>query len=215
TETPSVSQAGPESERAAGTNGRDAVDRRHGKQYDEHHVGERRRGSAAGCAGRLWGRDLAAGRGRSAERAGGQQYGFGPGRGADDLSAAELRTGSGGLMITSEGHTLPLHDAATLGGPALTMTKDSHVVTADKMFAAGDVRANENVELTSLPTLFVREHNFWAAKIAAANPALTDEQVYQQARSIVIGEIESITYNQWLPAVLGPGAVKAYRGYDA
>ena len=96
-------------------------------------------------------------------------------------------------MKTSSGNMLPLNDEATLGTcNTLPMANDAHVFPDNQLFAAGDVRANENIELTSLQTLFVREHNYWAAKIAVANPSLTDEQVFQQARSIVIGEIESI-----------------------
>src|SRR5207247_3554641 len=132
----------------------------------------------------------------------------------DSTTAAELRTMSGGLLKTSDGNMLPLNDLTTLGGPALSMANDAHIVPSDQLFAAGDVRANENIELTSLQTLFVREHNLWAGKIAAANPTLTDEQVYQQARAIVIAEIQSITYNQWLPSLLGNRAISQYRGYD-
>jgi hypothetical protein len=134
--------------------------------------------------------------------------------GSDTQTAKELRTMSGGLMKTSTGNMLPLNDTATLGGPPLNMANDAHIFPDNELFAAGDVRANENIELTALQTLFVREHNSWAAKIAAANPSLTDEQIYQKARSIVIAEIESITFNQWLPAILGPGAVSAYHGYN-
>src|SRR4029078_8951704 len=57
--------------------------------------------------------------------------------------------------------------------------------------------------------------SFWEANSGAGNHKLTDDEVFQQARPIVIGEIESITYNQWLPAVLGFGATKPYRRYDA
>jgi len=135
--------------------------------------------------------------------------------GSDATTAKTLRTLSGGLMKTSEGNLLPLNDVATLGaGNTLGMANDAHIVSSDKLFAAGDVRANENVELTSLQTLFVREHNYWAAKIAAGDATLTDEQIYQKARAIVIGEIESITYNQWLPAILGR-SVAPYKGYNA
>jgi len=77
------------------------------------------------------------------------------------------------------------------------------------------VRANENIELTSMHVLWVREHNYWADRIAARNTKLTDDQIYQQARSIVIAEIQAITFNEWLPTVLGSGAVDRYEGYDA
>ena len=62
---------------------------------------------------------------------------------------------------------------------------------------------NENVELTAMQTLFMREHNYQAAKLQAEHPEWTDEQLYQGARQIVIAEIQSITYNEFLPALLG------------
>jgi hypothetical protein len=125
--------------------------------------------------------------------------------GSDATRAAALRTMSGGLMKTSDGNMLPWNtmglDNATLGGPA------------SSYYAAGDVRANENVELTSLQTLFVREHNRRAGQIAAAHPTWSDEQIYQAARRLVIAEIQKITYEEFLPALLGKGAIKAYSGY--
>jgi hypothetical protein len=81
------------------------------------------------------------------------------------------------------------------------------------LFAAGDVRANENIELTSLQTLFVREHNYWARRFAAANPHASDEQIFQMARSRVIAEIQSITYNEWLPAILGSNGLPQCSGF--
>jgi hypothetical protein len=113
--------------------------------------------------------------------------------GSDPTRAAALRTFSGGHLATSASNLLPyntsgLNNANATGAP-----------TGD-LFVSGDVRTNENVVLTSLVTLFVREHNYWADKLHAANPTWTDEQLYQQARAIVIGEIQQITYTQWLPA---------------
>lgn len=115
--------------------------------------------------------------------------------GSDAATAASLRTFEGGKLKTSDGDLLPLD--------------------ANGSFQAGDVRANENPELTSLHTLFVREHNRIAGEIAAANPGLDDESIYQQARGLVIAEIQVITYRQWLPDLLGPGALTPYRGYNA
>ncbi|MFT3788008.1 MAG: peroxidase family protein [Tepidisphaeraceae bacterium] len=125
--------------------------------------------------------------------------------GSDKTRADALRTFARGLLKTSAGNMLPYNTAglsnATLGGPA------------SSYYLAGDVRANENVELTSLQTLFVREHNRIATDIAKRNPSLTDEQIYQQARKIVGGEIQAITYNEYLPALLGAGAIASYSGY--
>ncbi len=134
--------------------------------------------------------------------------------GSDAATAAALRTFQGGLLKTSPGNMLPYNSTQYLPNGTLPMANDAHLVPEDALYAAGDVRANENVELTSLQTLFVREHNFWASKIAQSQRGLSDEQIFQAARKIVIAEVQSITYNQWLPSLLGPGAVGRYQGYD-
>jgi hypothetical protein len=132
--------------------------------------------------------------------------------GSDAAKATALRTLSGGKLKSSDGNLLPINNAATFPDGTLDMAA---LGPNDTVFAAGDVRANENVELLSLQTLFMREHNLQADRIAEQNPGLTDEQIYQQARAIVIGEIQAITYKQWLPDILGPSAIKPYRGYRA
>lgn len=114
--------------------------------------------------------------------------------GSDAATAASLRTFTGGKLKTSDNNLLPIDSTGA--------------------FIAGDVRANENPELTSLQTLFMREHNRLATQIAATTPGLTDEQIYQQARRLVIGEIENITFNEFLPTLLGQNAVSAYKGYN-
>lgn len=83
------------------------------------------------------------------------------------------------------------------------------------LFVAGDTRANEQVGLISIHTLFVREHNRLAGEIAAANPGLSSDEVYERARRIVGAQTQAITYNEFLPALLGDGYVPSYTGYDA
>jgi hypothetical protein len=129
--------------------------------------------------------------------------------GSDSARALALRTMSGGLMKTSAGNMLPFN---TLG---LENKNDAHQVPDTQMFLAGDVRANENPGLTSLQTLFVREHNRLATALATATPALTDEQLYQKARRTVIAELQWIVYNEYLPALLGTTAMPAYKGYKS
>jgi len=87
-------------------------------------------------------------------------------------------------------------------------------VPDSSLFLAGDVRANENIELTALQTVFMREHNRIASNLASKNPTWTDEQIYQAARRIVIGEVQAITYNEFLPALLGAKALRPYCGYN-
>ena len=129
--------------------------------------------------------------------------------GSDATRAAALRTFSGGKLSTSDGNLLPSNTAG------LANANDTHQTPDNQLFLAGDVRANENVELTSLHVLFVREHNRIADDIARRNPTLSDEAIYQQARLHVISKIQAITYNEFLPALLGPDAIKQYRGYNA
>jgi hypothetical protein len=78
-----------------------------------------------------------------------------------------------------------------------------------KGVVAGDVRANENLALTAVHTLFLREHN----RIVDALPArLSDDQKFQIARRVVGAEEQRITYDEFLPA-LGV-RLPPYRGYD-
>jgi hypothetical protein len=134
--------------------------------------------------------------------------------GSDATRAAALREFVGGRLRTSTGNLLPFN---TTG---LANANDAHVVADDQLFLAGDVRANENPELIALQTLFVREHNRIAMEAAAKHPTWTDEQLYQHARRMVISEIQEITYNEFLPAILGVNtpatvALQSYRGYRA
>ena len=76
------------------------------------------------------------------------------------------------------------------------------------------MRANENVELSAIHALFVREHNQIASAIAANSQGLSDEKIFQRARRIVVAELQAITYNEFLPALLGPNALRPYTGYD-
>ena len=122
------------------------------------------------------------------------------------MRAAALRTNDGtGRLLVSEGDLLPFNTPGlpNAGG------------TGPELFLAGDVRANEQVGLAALHTLFVREHNRLAQEMAANDPSLTGEEIYQEARRIVGALIQVITYNEFLPALLGPNALRPYRGYSS
>jgi len=95
--------------------------------------------------------------------------------GSTEEEAAKLRSFEGGELLARKTSTgkdvLPVHD--------------------DSM-TAGDARAGENPGLASLHTLWLREHNRLAREIAAADANLSDEEIYQIARKILIAQMQVI-----------------------
>jgi len=127
--------------------------------------------------------------------------------GSDEERAYALRTLDGsGRLKTSDGDLLPYNTVGLSNAPSSAL---------DTFFLAGDIRANEQIALIAMHTLFVREHNYWAEIIDGANPDLTGEEIYQIARSIVGAEMQAITYREFLPVLLGQDALPSYRGYNS
>ncbi len=125
--------------------------------------------------------------------------------GSDADRASALRTNDGtGRLKTSVGNLLPFNvdGFANAGGDSAAL------------FLAGDVRANEQVGLTTMHTLFIREHNWHADRIRAAQPNITGNEIYQRARQLVAAEIQHITYREYLPSLLGNGVISRYSGYQ-
>ena len=113
--------------------------------------------------------------------------------GSDDLRAEGLRLKSKGLLRThSRGPTLPANKQTGSIDPI-----------PSKAFVAGDIRATEQPGLASIHSLFVLEHNRLATLISTQDPSLLDEELYQRARRLNIGQIQNIVYSEFLPNVLG------------
>ncbi|XP_053407906.1 peroxidase-like [Mercenaria mercenaria] len=72
---------------------------------------------------------------------------------------------------------------------------------------SGDFRIHEMPGLTAVQVMFLREHNRIASILQNLNPQWTDEDIYQEARKIVIGQVQHITYSDWLPIILGQEAM--------
>ena len=70
-------------------------------------------------------------------------------------------------------------------------------------FFAGDRRVNENVGMAGLQGLFLRHHNKIASGLENLNPSWSDEKLFQEARRIIIAQIQVITYREFLPVLLG------------
>lgn len=73
----------------------------------------------------------------------------------------------------------------------------------DYCFVSGDKRVNEQPGLAALHTIFNREHNRLAKELRQIRPDDSNEEIFQLTRKIVGALIQKITYNDWLPLVLG------------
>ncbi|MFN8353816.1 MAG: peroxidase family protein [Spirosomataceae bacterium] len=133
--------------------------------------------------------------------------------GSDETRAKWLRTFKGGKLKTSTGNFLPWNtttgEKTDLIDPnAPSMANDNnHTV---KTLVAGDLRATEHPGITSIHTIFVREHNKICDRLKAQG-LTNDEEIYQRARKEVGALIQAITYQEFLPA-LGVNLAN-YSGY--
>ncbi|XP_053313343.1 eosinophil peroxidase-like [Spea bombifrons] len=125
--------------------------------------------------------------------------------GSDVPVAEKLRNNTNqlGLMAINENFTdngfafLPFD---TVSGDLCITTNSSAGIPC---FFAGDNRVSEQPGLTAFQTLFVREHNRIAAQLHKLNPSWSGETLYEETRKIVGGILQKITYNDWLPLLLG------------
>lgn len=62
---------------------------------------------------------------------------------------------------------------------------------------------NEQVNLAVIHTVWMREHNRVADELARLHPQWSDEALFQEARRVVNAEMQHITYNEFLPIILG------------
>lgn len=121
--------------------------------------------------------------------------------GSSEDVAKALRSGKRGLLNTQR-KNLPM--------PSPKYESCRIANKAFPCFLSGDSRVNENPGLTLMHVLFLREHNRVATALGQLNPHWEDERLYQEARRIVIAEMEHITYNEFLPVVLGETTLDKY-----
>ena len=106
--------------------------------------------------------------------------------GSDAVTAAKI-LGSGGLLKVSQpGNLLP---------------------NISSKLTAGETRATENPALTTIHTVFMREHNRVASLVAQANPSLNESAIYNEARRIVTAEMQNVVFGEFLPLLIGSKSV--------
>ncbi|CAG9759789.1 unnamed protein product [Ceutorhynchus assimilis] len=122
--------------------------------------------------------------------------------GNDESKVVSLRTTSKGLLkmfVTDDGRTLlPMSDDMSDG-----CNREEEKRKGRYCFSTGDLRANENLHLTSMHLIWARQHNLIANNILQINSHWDDEMVFQETRKIVAAQMQHITYNEFLPILLG------------
>ncbi|KAM7416724.1 hypothetical protein PAMA_018670 [Pampus argenteus] len=146
--------------------------------------------------------------------------------GSDDAKARFLRdlTNDKGLLRVNAQYTDNGRDLLPFTNMQSNMCSSRRRITNDSnaeevpCFTAGDDRSNENIGLTSVHTLLMREHNRLALALANLNPQWNGERLYQEARKIMGGYFQVLTFRDYLFHIVGPDFIASqlstYPGYD-
>ncbi|XP_070598291.1 eosinophil peroxidase-like [Erythrolamprus reginae] len=139
--------------------------------------------------------------------------------GSGDPLARSLRnqTNSLGLMAINQNFTDGGLDLLPFESNSNSICLHTNKTAKIPCFQGGDVRASENLGLTSIHTLFLREHNRIAGELKKWNPHWDGERLYQETRKIIGAFNQIFTYRDYLPLLLGNEYNKrlpGYRGYN-
>ncbi|XP_042365182.1 eosinophil peroxidase isoform X1 [Plectropomus leopardus] len=147
--------------------------------------------------------------------------------GSEEMLARDLRDleNDGGLLrvnkqFNDNGRSLlPFHPLqVNMCATRRRVTNDTNAREVP-CFIAGDVRVDENIALTSIHTLFMREHNRLARELKRLNPHWDSETLYQEARKIMGAYTQLFVFRDYLPHIVGDDAIRRqlgrYPGYNA
>jgi len=133
---------------------------------------------------------------------------YGPGA----KKARSLRQFGTGKLNVSTHRNLPFQSEfqACKPLPGKEVQRDANT----PCFDAGDVRVNEHLALTSIHTLFMREHNRIVDQLSVVNPHWDGERLFQEARKINFAIHQRIVYDEYLPKILGPQGMRQMGAYS-
>lgn len=138
--------------------------------------------------------------------------------GSNAAVTALLRADSGdsAYLLTNANNNAPTLGQIKADNPGANVQAGDLIVggSSDDFFVAGDVRMNENISLTSMHTVWIREHNFQVDYLKEQHPDWTNDQLFEAAKIIVEAEYQNIVFNEYLPLLLGADNIPDYQGYD-
>ena len=69
---------------------------------------------------------------------------------------------------------------------------------------------NEQNHLAVMHTIWVREHNRLEERLHRLNPHWSGDVLYEETRRIVSAMVQHVTFNEFLPIVLGQREIKRH-----
>ena len=118
-----------------------------------------------------------------------------------------LREGIGGRIKMTAAGMPTQHE---IGVPVDNPTGEAE----ETLMRAGDSRINDQPGIIAFHAIFLREHNRLADVYCKQDPDAPDELIFARARRMVVAALQSITYNEYLPALLGRKVFKKEEGED-
>uniref|UniRef100_A0A1I7VHT5 Chorion peroxidase n=1 Tax=Loa loa TaxID=7209 RepID=A0A1I7VHT5_LOALO len=82
--------------------------------------------------------------------------------------------------------------------------------SSQRCFLSGGEFTNLFPTQTALHTIWLRQHNNIAKQLKSINIDWDDEKLFQESRRIVIAQIQHITYNEFLPIIVGKNKLRQY-----
>ncbi|HKK91847.1 MAG TPA: peroxidase family protein, partial [Longimicrobiales bacterium] len=79
---------------------------------------------------------------------------------------------------------------------------------------AGDGRVNENIGLTSMHTIFARNHNYYVEQLKVSGFEGTDEELFQAAKILNEAEYQQVVFNDFADALIGGLQGSGGHGHD-
>uniref|UniRef100_A0A0N5ABK1 Chorion peroxidase n=1 Tax=Syphacia muris TaxID=451379 RepID=A0A0N5ABK1_9BILA len=126
--------------------------------------------------------------------------------GSTKQRAEKLRTFTDGLLKTNE-----LSGKKKVSNPNddESCSKQNGENSVCGLFS-GNPQSNLIISNSAMQILWRRQHNFIAKQLKEINPTWNDEQLYQESRAIVTAQIQYITYNEFLPLIIGINNLRRY-----
>ncbi len=129
----------------------------------------------------------------------------------DPERAPLLRDPDSGRMLTREDGLLPgADDIARAHG--VEVGEDQLI--ADLPIITGDFRAAQTEQLVSHHTIWLKNHNYHADRLAAQFPEWSHDEIFNAARALNEADFQWVVYDEYLPAIIGEQNVLAYEGFD-